>query len=146
MNVEDYFPQGKRMWLRLHEKGGKLHDVPAHHKVERFIDAYLEHAGPAAEKRTPLFQTIDRWGTLTGRRMHRLEALAMVKRRAKKAGLSAAICCHSFRATGITAYLLHGGNLEHAQRLASHESPRTTKLYDRTSDKVSLDEIEKIVI
>ena len=78
--------------------------------------------------------------------MHRTEVLAMIKRRARRAGLSPAVCCHSFRATGITAYLLGGGTLEHAQRIACHESPKTTKLYDRTSDEISLDEIERIVI
>ena len=70
----------------------------------------------------------------------------MIKRRARNAGLPDSISCHTFRATGITAYLLNGGTLEKAQQIASHESPRTTKLYDRTSDEVSLDEIEKILI
>jgi integrase len=70
----------------------------------------------------------------------------MVKRRALAAGLSPVVTCHTFRATGITAYLENGGTIEHAQQIAAHESPRTTKLYDRTSDAISLDEIEKIVI
>ncbi len=70
----------------------------------------------------------------------------MIKRRALRAGLSTAVCCHTFRATGITAYLQNGGLLEHAQRIAAHDSVRTTKLYDRTSDAISLDEIEKIKI
>jgi integrase len=61
-------------------------------------------------------------------------------------GLPSGTCCHSFRATGITLYLLNGGTLEHAQQIANHESPRTTKLYDRTSDAISLDEIERIVL
>ena len=83
---------------------------------------------------------------MADRRIDRREVLAMVKRRASAAGLPADICCHTFRATGITAYLLNGGSLEHAQQIAAHESPRTTKLYDRTRDEVSLDEIEKILI
>ncbi len=60
--------------------------------------------------------------------------------------ISTAVCCHSFRATGITAYLENGGTREHAQQIAAHESPRTTKLYDRTSDQITLDEIERITI
>ena len=52
--------------------------------------------------------------------------------------------CHTFRATGITAYLLNGGTLERAQAIAAHESPRTTKLYDRTSDDVTVEDIEKV--
>ena len=50
------------------------------------------------------------------------------------------------RATGITAYLKNKGTLEHAQTIANHASPRTTKLYDRRSDEISLDEVEKIAI
>jgi hypothetical protein len=46
----------------------------------------------------------------------------------------------------ITAYLANGGALEHAQSMAAHESPRTTKLYDRTKERLTQDEIERIVI
>ena len=70
----------------------------------------------------------------------------MIERRAKRAGLPTKVCCHTFRATGITAYLENGGTIEKAQQIAGHESPRTTKLYDRTNDQVSLDEIERVVI
>ena len=62
------------------------------------------------------------------------------------AGLPASTCCHTFRATGITVYLSNRGTLEHAQQIAGHASPRTTKLYDRTADTVTLEEIERIVI
>ena len=103
-------------------------------------------AGIVAQKDAPLFRTLDRRRQLTDRRIHRLEVLAMIKRRARRAGLPQTISCHTFRATGITAYLLAGGSLAHAQRIAAHESPKTTKLYERTGDEVSLDEIERIVI
>jgi site-specific recombinase XerD len=146
MNVEDYYPQGRRMWFRLNEKGGKPHDVPAHHNAEAYVDAYLEAAGIVDDKKSPLFRTISRDRRLTPRRMHRADVLRMIKRRARQARLPDYICCHTFRATGITAYLDCGGSLEHAQRIAAHNSVRTTKLYDRTSDAVSLDEIERIVI
>jgi integrase/recombinase XerD len=146
MTVADYFPQGRRMWFRLHEKGGKLHDVPAHHNAEAYVDAYLDAAGIWDQKRSPLFRTIDRHGRLTDRPLLRTNVLDMVKRRASHAGLPTAISCHTFRATGITAYLENGGSLEHAQAIAAHESARTTKLYDRTADTISLDEIERIVI
>jgi site-specific recombinase XerD len=78
--------------------------------------------------------------------MLRGDVLRMIKRRAKNAGILTRVCCHTFRATGITAYLQNGGQLEHAQRVAAHNSIRTTKLYDRTADTLSLDEIEKIQI
>lgn len=146
MDVEDYYTQGRRMWLRLHEKGSKQHDVPAHHNAEAYLDRYLEAAGIRDEKKGPLFRTVSRRRELTLTRMHRVDVLRMIKRRARQAGIATAVCCHTFRATGITAYLSNGGQLEHAQRIAAHESARTTKLYDRTSDEVNLDEVEKIVI
>lgn len=147
MRVGDYYGQGKRWWFRLHEKGGKFHEVPAHHKAEEFLDAYIEAAGIAEDRKGPLFRSADgRRRDLTGKPMSRTDALRMIKRRAAAAGLPDSICCHTFRATGITAYLENGGTLEHAQAIAAHESPRTTKLYDRTSDAITLDEVEKIAI
>jgi integrase len=134
MNVEDYFLQNSRRWFRLHEKGGKRHDVPAHRRAEAYVDAYLAVVGIAGDPKSPLFRTLDRHYRLTDRRLHRREVLAMIKRRARDADLPSDICCHTFRATGITAYLENGGTIEHAQRIAAHESPRTTKLYDRTGD------------
>ena len=145
MRRQDYFLQGTRGWLRLHEKGGKRHDVPAHHRAEAAVDAYLV-AGGVEDAKAPLFQSVDRSGRLSGRSLTRRVVLAMIKRRASAAGLPASTCCHTFRATGITAYLSNGGTLEHAQQIAGHASPRTTKLYDRTADTVTLDEIERIVI
>jgi len=146
MRVEDYYPNGKRWWFRLHEKGGKFHEVPAHHKAEDFMDAYLKAAGIAADPKGPLFHTVNRARELTRRPMHRNDAIRMIKRRGRGVNLPPGICCHTFRATGITAYLENGGTIEHAQAIAAHESPRTTKLYDRTSDAITLDEIERILI
>jgi integrase len=147
MNVCDYWQNGKRWWLRLHEKGGKHHEVPAHHNAEVYLDAYLNAAVISADEKTPLFRTVmGRTGLLGKKRMSRKDALRMLKNRAGFAGLPARTYNHSFRATGITAYLQNGGTLEKAQAIAAHESPRTTKLYDRTSDNLTLDEIERIVI
>ena len=53
---------------------------------------------------------------------------------------------HSFRATGITAYLKNGGTLEKAATMANHSSTRTTQLYDRRPDDVTLDEVERVLI
>lgn len=147
MKVADYYTQGRRAWLRLHEKGGKRHDVPAHHKAEEYLDAYIASAGIAEEKNSPLFRTTrGKTRFLTETRMNRTDVFRMIQRRAGDVGLSTAVCCHSFRATGITAYLENGGTLEHAQQIAAHESPRTTKLYDRTDDQITLDEVERISI
>ena len=73
-------------------------------------------------------------------------AAHMVRRRTADAGFKIKLGCHVFRATGITAYLEAGGTLENAQAMAAHESPRTTKLYDRTGDEITLDEVERINI
>ena len=146
MDVEDYYQQGKRWWLRLHEKGGKHHALPVHHTAEAYLDAYLDAAGIADEKGEPLWRTLTRGRELSGRRLSRVDVFRMIKRRVKAAGLGTAANCHTFRATGITAFLLNGGTLERAQAIAAHESPRTTKLYDRTADDVTIEDIEKIGI
>ena len=146
MRVEDYYQNGKRWWFRLHEKGGKRHEVPAHHNAEAYMDAYLAAAGIADQKKGPLFRSVDKRRQLTDNPMTRTDVLRMIKRRASAAGLPSSTCCHTFRATGITAYLENGGTIENAQAIAAHESPRTTKLYDRTSDEITLDEVERIAI
>jgi integrase len=87
-----------------------------------------------------------RSGALTVNRMNRVDAYRMIQRRAADIGMKMRISCHTFRATGITAYLEAGGTLENAQQMAAHESPRTTKLYDRTGDEITLDEVERIAI
>jgi len=147
MRVEDYYPNGKRWWVRLHEKGGKRHEMPAHHNLEAYLDAYLHAAEILDAKKTPLFRSAN-WhtGALTELAMHRVDVWRMIRRRAKGADIDAEMCCHTFRATGITAYLENSGTLENAQAMAAHESPRTTKLYDRTSDEITLDEVERIAI
>jgi integrase len=76
--------------------------------------------------------------------MHRVDAWRMIQRRAAELGMKVKIGCHTFRATGITAYLEAGGTLENAQAMAAHESPRTTKLYDRTKERLTQDEVERI--
>jgi site-specific recombinase XerD len=146
MRVDDYFQNGKRWWIRLHEKGGKRHEVPAHHNAEAYLDAYLGAASIAGHKKGVLFRSVNKRGQLTENPMTRTDALRMIKRRARAVGLPSSTCCHTFRATGITAYLENGGTIEKAQAIAAHESPRTTKLYDRTSDDLTLDEVERIAI
>jgi integrase/recombinase XerD len=146
MRVEDYYTEGRKVWFRLHEKGGKRHEVPAHHTAVEYVDEYLQVAGISGERKSPLFRSIDRHRKMTERAIDSRNALDMIKRRARAVGLSDDTCCHTFRATGITAYLENGGTIEHAQRIANHESPKTTKLYDRTSDQISQDEVERIVI
>jgi len=146
LRVEDYFQQGKRWWFRFHEKGGKVHEVPAHHKAEAHVDAWIDAAGIGEEVKRPLFRTFGRSGEVTARSLFEADILRMVKVRGRAIGLPESTCCHTFRATGITAYLENGGTIEKAQAIAAHASPRTTKLYDRTSDVLTLEEIEKIGI
>lgn len=147
MRVEDYYPEGKRWWVRLHEKGGKHHEMPAHHTLQEYLDAYLEAAGIGGDRKGPLFRSAEgRTGRLTGQTMHRADAYRMISRRAAKADVATRIGCHSWRARGITAYLENGGLLEHAQQMAGHASAKTTKLYDRRGDAISLDEVERIVL
>ena len=146
MRVEDYYRVGTQPWLRLHEKGGRLHCVPAHPKAVRYLNAYISASGIAFDRKGPLFRTVGRDRLLTGRRMAPIDALKMVKRRARAVALPETIGCHTFRATGITTYLENGGTIEGAQAIAAHESPRTTKLYDRRADKLTVEEVSRIAI
>ncbi len=147
MRVQDYFPRGKRYYLLLHEKGGKQHEMPVHHKLEEYVDAYIAAAGIEDDGKGPLFRSaIGKTGKLTESGMHRVDAYRMIRRRTAEAGYKVKLGCHTFRATGLTAYMEAGGTLENAQAMAAHESPRTTKLYDRTNDAITLDEVEKIRI
>lgn len=146
MRIEDVFHQHRRLWVRLHEKGGKHHEMPCHHNLEHYLQDYIEAAGIEQDRKGPLFRTLSRTGHLSERPLPAQNAWDMVRRRARQAGIRTLICNHTFRATGITTYLKNGGQLEKAANMAAHSSTRTTQLYDRRSDEISLDEVERIVI
>jgi integrase/recombinase XerD len=127
--------------------GGKRHEMPAHHKLEAFLDEYLAAAGIREDDKGPLFRSASgKTGAPTRNPMSRIDAYRMVRRRTAEAGFNDRLGCHTFRAAGITTYLEAGGTLENAQAIAAHESPRTTKLYDRTGDQITLEEVERIKI
>ncbi len=143
LRLQDYYPKGKRWYVDLHEKGGKFTTKLVHHRPQDALDAYLEAL--VAQPEDIIFQSFDRHRQPTGKPLSRRNALHMVKRRALVAGLDPSrVCNHSFRATGITNYMGNGGRIDVAQEWASHADPRTTGLYDRTTDKVSLEEVERI--
>ncbi|SAL52677.1 tyrosine-type recombinase/integrase [Caballeronia concitans] len=145
MRVEDVYVQQRRLWVRLREKGGKAHAIPCHHTLEAYLHAYLSQTGLRDEPKSPLFCTIARGtGQLSITPLPQANAYAMVRRRALAAGIVTPIGNHTFRATGITAYLKNGGTLENAAAMANHASTRTTQLYDRRHDDISLDEVERI--
>lgn len=147
MRVEDVFVQNRRLWVRLHEKGGKRHEMPCHHALEDYLHAYIDGCGLGSDPKGPLFRTIARGtGRLSASALPQANAFQMVRRRAKAASIQTAIGNHSFRATGITAYLKNGGTLEKAATMANHASTRTTQLYDRRPDEVTLDEVERVLI
>jgi site-specific recombinase XerC len=147
MVVEDVYTQNRRLWVRLREKGGKRHAMPCHHNLDEYLVGYLDGAGLRDDPKGPLFRTIGRGtGKLTRTALPQSNAYAMIRRRAAAAGIATKLGNHSFRATGITAYLKNGGTLENAAAMANHASTRTTQLYDRRRDEISLDEVERIVI
>jgi integrase len=147
MAVEDVFTQNRRLWVRLREKGGKRHAMPCHHNLEEYLTAYLEGAGLCSDPKGPLFRTIGRGtGKLTRTVLPQANAYAMIRRRAGAAVIETKLGNHSFRATGITAYLKNGGTLEKAAAMANHASTRTTQLYDRRRDELTQDEVERIAI
>jgi integrase len=146
MRVEDLRPRGAGWSIRLHEKGGKDHTMPCHHALAEALHAYIGAAGIVDDRKGWLFRTARRHkgSAVSEKPMGQPDAWRMIRRRAAAAGIPEAIGCHTFRATGITAYLANGGALEHAQEMAAHESPRTTKLYDRTKERLTQDEVERI--
>jgi integrase/recombinase XerD len=146
MKIGDYFQHRKRWWLRLHEKGGKRHEVPCHPSLEEYLNAWISAAGITGDKNGPLFRSMGKGERLGERAMPRFDVLHMIKRWAEAAGLPYSTCCHTFRAIGITTYLQNGGTLEHAQTIANHALPRTTKLYDRSHEERTFAEVEWIKI
>ena len=101
MRVEDYFIQGRRGWVRLHEKAGKQHDVPANHNLDEYLEAYIRGAGLDSDPKRFLFWTaFGKTDTLTDGPMRQADAYRMIRRRARAAGILAKIGNHSFRATG----------------------------------------------
>lgn len=147
MRVEDVYTQNRRLWVRLHEKGRKHHAMPCHHTLAAFLAAYIDGSGLAVDLKGPLFRTVGRGtGKLTRTPLPQANAHAMIRRRAAAAGIETPIGNHSFRATGITAYLKSGGTLERAAAMANHSSTRTTQLYDRRRDELILDDVERIAI
>jgi integrase len=121
-------PKGAGWQIRLHEKGGKHHTMPCHHALAEALHAYIDAAALAEYRKGVLFRTArgHNCTSLSEQPMTQPDAWRMIRRRAAAAGIHAPIGNHSFRATGITAYVSNGGALEHAQEMAAHESPRTT--------------------
>lgn len=145
MNVGDYYTEGRRAWVRLHEKGGKEHEAPCHHKLEAYLDEYIRAAGIADDTDGPLFRTTGR-STGTAHRMAQQDGYRMIERRARQAGIKTKVGNHSLRATGITDYLKSDGSLAEARKMANHADTRTTQLYDRRGDGPALGEYEKVGI
>ena len=98
LNVGDIFHQQRRLWVRLHEKGGKFHEMPCLHTLEGYLAEYLDRAHLADAGRAPLFQAMKcrPYGRgeaqLNGERLHRNDAWAMVRRRARAAGITTQVC------------------------------------------------------
>lgn len=147
LRVRDYVQQGRRAFIRTHGKGGVEVDIPVHHQLAEYLDAYLEAAGIAEDKNGYLFRsTRGKTKQLTTEPMSRVDAWKMVQRRLEAAGIGGRIGygCHSFRATCGTNFLTNGGELEVCQMLMGHADSRTTKLYDRRALKATLADIERI--
>jgi site-specific recombinase XerD len=117
MRVEDVYVQGRRTWVRLHEKGGKRHEMPCHHNLDEYLQAYIEGAQLGGDLKGYLFRTaVGRTGQLSERPMTQADVYRMIRRRAEEAGIRTRIGCHTFRATGITEYLRNGGKLRSRSR------------------------------
>lgn len=147
LKVGDYIQQGRRAKIRVHGKGGVEVEIPVHHQLAEYLDAYIRMAGIEDDKNGYLFRSAKgRSKVLSANRMSRIDAWKMVQRRLGDAGIGAGVGfgCHSFRATCGTNFLTNGGNLEVCQKLMGHADSRTTKLYDRRDLQVMQGDIERI--
>ena len=147
LTVADYYERGGTRWLRFEEKRGKEHEVPVHSKAKEAVDLWLERSYLGSTPSAPLFPSFGKnRETIELRRLDRRSVLKLVEKRAKASGILKRVCCHSFRATGVTQYMNSGGTIEIAQRIAGHTSPSTTRIYDRSGDQLTLEEIERVQI
>jgi integrase/recombinase XerD len=147
LTVADYYERGGTRWLRFQEKRGKEHEVPVHSKAKEAVDLWLERSHLVSNPSAPLFPSFGKnRETIEQRRLDRRSILKLVEKRARTSGILKRVCCHSFRATGVTEYMNSGGTIEIAQRIAGHTSPSTTRIYDRSGDRVTLEEIERVQI
>jgi len=147
LTVSDYYERGGTRWLRFQEKRGKEHEVPVHSRAKEAVDLWLERSSLASHSSAPLFPSFGKnRQTLNARRLDRRSVLKLVEKRARTSGIVKRVCCHSFRATGVTEYMNSGGTIEIAQRIAGHTSPATTRIYDRSGDRLTLEEIERVQI
>ena len=145
MDIVDHRISNHQRTFLLHEKGGKVHQVLAHHKIVEYLGENMEAANLWETPKALLFQSAEiTKSRLKSSRMDRHIVFQMVRRRARRAGLSPKINCDSFRATGIINYLSNGGAIEDTRAVAAHESSQTTRLYDRSGDKITLNKIERI--
>ncbi|HUY14524.1 MAG TPA: tyrosine-type recombinase/integrase [Terriglobia bacterium] len=144
LELADYTLRDGKRWVRLQEKRGTVNQMPCHHVLQEYLDAYIAATGITQGS---LFRSASKDGILTGNPLSRIDAYRIVRRAMKRAGLgNSAAGCHTFRASGITAYLKAGGALEVAQVMAGHADSRTTRLYDRRQDLVKAEEVERIDI
>ena len=125
MRVEDYYLQGRAGGCGCTKKAASSIRMPCHHNLEQYLAEYLAAAGIGDQAKGPLFRSaIGKTKKLTDKPLARENVFEMIRRRAKDAGIGTKISCHTFRATGITAYLQNGGKLEVAQQMANRESSR----------------------
>jgi len=97
MRVEDYYVQGRRGWVRLHEKGGKEHEMPTHHNLDRYLEEYISASGIVDDRKGPLFRTTrGRSGLLTANPLLQPDVWRMIRRRASAVGIKTEISCHTF--------------------------------------------------
>ena len=152
LKVEDYYLRKGERWLRLEEKRGKIHEVPVHSKARDAIDLWLEASDLGSNPDAPLFPVFARdkktffrnAETLELKHLDRTGIWRLVQTRTRACGIKKRLCPHSFRATGITEYMNAGGALDIAQRIAGHSELSTTKIYDRSQDRVTIAEIERL--
>jgi integrase/recombinase XerD len=124
LTPRDWYREGRRYRIRLHEKGGHVHVLPLHREAREHLELYVETSGVAAQPTAPIFRAVTRARQLTERPLSPLPAWQMIRRRARRADLATNTGCHTFRASAITLLRRQGATLEVAQRFAGIASRR----------------------
>lgn len=132
--------------LLVREKGGQQRMLPLHPELARRLERYLKSTSFGEEPGHALFPAMRRGRSsrFGERALSRSEAWTLVRKHLNLAGIAGSAGCHSFRATGITAFLESGGRIETAAYLAGHASVRTTQLYDRREQQLAGAELSRM--
>ena len=148
MKVEDYYQKASAAGFGCTKKAASSTKCPPITTPKTYLTNTSKRPGIAADRKAPLFRSAaGRTGTLTDQALRRNNALDMVKRRAKAVGpVRTDLQPHASGPPASPPTWKTAAPSRRPSRSPPTNRPKTTKLYDRTSDQITLDEVERIII